>query len=261
MPEFPQLPIITPDPPRLTAREKYGNLFYLGILGLVISILVVVQFGVGFYLTRHLWSAFYSLNDSRKPEADRIKAAWLIAHSDSANDVQRLDSAFQRSLPPLARYILAEGLTSDAIRVDPKAYALMTAKSEGWPDWLRLMVARPLAYGAGEGYQIPWEPLEELRKSTDPALSLLATYTRAVMTPGDPPSARTLESEASKPGPFQPFAEMLSISLKLEGEARTRKLDEATRWLRSHHPQARELWNGWVDENGVLKQQPPGQAH
>ena len=38
---------------------------------------------------------------------------------------------------------------------DPRAYALTVALSQDWPDWLRLVLSRRLAYGATRGYAIP----------------------------------------------------------------------------------------------------------
>jgi hypothetical protein len=249
---FPELPIVTPDPPRLTLAEKYGGLYYLGLIGLIVVVMLVSIFGYGIWVTRDLWSAVIVLANAGRPEADRVKAAWVIARHPAANDRQRSDLAFQKPFPPLARYIVAEGLTSEAIRADPKGYAVMVAKSEGWPDWLRLLMIRPMAYGVGEGYRIAWEPLDLLRQHPDPAIALWATYTRAVNPPGDSSAAQALGQSAMKEGPFQPLAVLLHDALNAEGETRTRKLDEATAWIRVHHPEAEKLWKGWEERDGKL---------
>ena len=249
---FPELPVIDPGPPRLTLREKYGGLFYAGVAGLALSLGLVTNFAVELWRSRALWSAIYVLHEARRPDADRIRAAWVAAHHPSINDRQRSDIALRKDLPPLARYVMAEALTSEAIRSDPKAYAVMVARSEGWPDWLRLLMARPMAYGVGEGYRIAWEPLDELRGRADPAIALWATYTRAVMAPGDAPAARSLAESADRPGPFQPLAALLHAAAQADGEARVRKLDDATRWLRAHHPEAREIWAGWSEDGDRL---------
>ncbi|WP_435016089.1 hypothetical protein TA3x_003649 [Tundrisphaera sp. TA3] len=249
---FPSLPIITPDPPRKTMAQKYGGLYYLGIAGLVISLLLVAGFAYGLYTTRGLWVAIYVLSDPNRPEAERTLAAWSLAHDPSMNDRIRSDLALHKDLPTLARYVIAEGLTSEAIRTDPRAYALMVAKSEGWPDWLRLLMARPMAYGAGEGYRIAWEPLDQLREHTDPAIALWATYTRAVMGAGDAPAAKALAEAAKADTPTRGLAALLDAAARSDGDARIAKLDEATRWLRSHHPEAAALWKGWEERNGDL---------
>jgi hypothetical protein len=249
---FPELPIVTPDPPRLTLAEKYGGLYYAGIIGLAISLVLVGNFGYGLWASRDLWYSIYVLGDPSRPEPDRIKAAWAVSRHPAANDLQRTELAFRKALPPLARYLAAEGMTPEAIRNDPNGFALMVAKSEGWPDWLRLLMMRPMAYGVGEGYRIAWEPLDLLRGNPDPAVSLWATYTRAVMPPGDPSAARSLEQSAAKEGPFQPLAALLESASKAEGEARTRKLDEATAWIRDHHPESAKLWKGWKERDGKL---------
>jgi hypothetical protein len=249
---FPELPILTPDPPRTSLREKYGNLYYLAIAGLAVTLSVLGRFAYGLWATRDVWTAVYVLHEPTRPDLERIQAAWVLARSPSANDRQRVDIALRKEVPPLARYLVAEGLTSEAIRADPKGYALMVAKSEGWPDWLRLLMARPMAYGAGEGYRIAWEPLDLLRENPDPAIALWATYTRAVMAPGDPSAARALAEAASKEGTFRPLATLLDGAARAEGAARVRKLDEATAWLRTHHPEAKTLWGGWEERGGKL---------
>jgi hypothetical protein len=258
---FPELPIITPDPPRLTLAEKYGGLYYMGLIGLAILVMLVALFGYGIWATRDLWGAIIVLGNPGRPEADRIKAAWVVARHPSANDRQRSDLALQKPFPPLARYVVAEGLTSESIRADPKGYAVMVAKSEGWPDWLRLLMVRPMAFGVGEGYRIPWEPLDLLRANPDPAIALWATYTRAVNPPGDASAAQSLGESVSKAGPFQQLAVLLHDASKAEGAARVRKLDEATAWLRKHHPESAKLWKNWEERDGKLVEtstSPPG---
>src|SRR5258708_2484140 len=145
--KFPELPVITPDPPRLSNQEKYGSLYYLGIAGLVLTIAMVLNFAYGLWTTRDYWMAIGVMNRADRPEPERIRAAWTVSRHPTANDRNRSDFALLKTLPDLARYVLAEGMTSEAIRNDPKGYALMVAKSEGWPDWLRLLMARPMAYG------------------------------------------------------------------------------------------------------------------
>lgn len=249
---FPQLPVVTPAPPRLTLQEKYGGLYYLGIAGLVFSIGLVGKFAYDIWVTRDFWTAIATLHDEKRSEPERIRAAWAVARHPTANDRQRFDIAVRKDLPRLARYVIAEGLTSEAIRADPKGYALMVARSEGWPDWLRLLMARPMAYGVGEGYRIAWEPLDLLREHKDPAIALWATYTRAAMPPGDSPAARALEAATAGPGPFQPLAALLDAAAKADGQIRLKKLDEATAWVRTHHPEALEVWSGWAEKDGQL---------
>lgn len=256
---FPPLPIVTPDPPpgRKGLREKYGALYYLGIAGLAITLLVVGTFAYGVWGARSLFVAVYVLNDPTRPDPERTLAAWHLAHDPASNDQLRTDQGFRKDRPDLARYVLLESLTSGAIRSDTKAYALMVAWSEGWPGWFRLLMVRPMAYGAGEGYRIPWEPLDELRRSPDRATALWAAYARAVMGLGDEAAAKQLADAAKAEGPSRELAALLEAAVTLQGDDRTRKLDEATRWLRTHHPLARELWRGWEVRDGQLVQVAP----
>lgn len=249
---FPELPIVTPDPPRMSLQEKYGNLYYLSIAGLFISFALVSVFVYGLWATRDYWVAVYVMDDPKRPEAERIKAAWVVAQHPTTNERHRVNFALRKDLPPLARYVIAERLTSEAIRSDPKGYAQMVARSEGWHDWLRLLLVRPMAYGVGEGYRIAWEPIDLLRQNPDAAVALWATYTRAVMAPGDASAVEALEREAKKEGPFQSLAVLLDAAARAEGEPRVRKLDEATTWLRTHHPEASKIWEGWSERDGRL---------
>jgi hypothetical protein len=253
---FPELPIVTPDPPRATLREKYGGLYYLGVGGLVFATFLVLTFVVGVWITRELWLGVLVLHDTTKPEAERIQAAWTVAHHEATNDRQRIDIALRKELPDLARYIVAEAMTSESIQADPKAYAVMVANSEGWPPWLRLALIQPMAYGVGEGYRIAWEPLDKLRANPDPSTSLWATYTRAVMGPGDAPARDVLVQAAQKDGPARDLARLLEAAAASEGDARVARLDEATRWLRTHQPEVAPLWKGWEVVEGKLARAP-----
>ena len=254
--KVPELPVITPDSPKASLREKYGALYYLGIAGLAVTVALVSTFAYGVWVLRDIWWAVYTLHHEGKPEEERIRAAWAIARHPSAIDQQKYDIALRKDLPKLARYVIAEGLTSQAIQADPKGYALMVAKSEGWPDWLRLLMARPMAYAVGEGYRIPWEPLDLLRENRDPVIALWATYTRAAMEPGDPPALRALEQAAGRGDRYSPLAALLVSAAKSEGKDRLAKLDEATAWLRTHHPEAVEIWKGWAVKDGQLVEIP-----
>jgi hypothetical protein len=253
-PRFPDLPILNPRdvpaaataPPR-SQREKYGGLFYLGIAGLVVLIALVAWFGHGLWSNRDIWADVYVLNDASRPEADRLDAALWLARNPRLDDGPRLEMALRKDLPPLARYLLAESVSTELVAHDPRSYALTVARSEGWPDWLRLVLSRRLAYGAGRGYDVPREALEELKRHADPMIGVWATYSLAVLPHGDPDPVTTAELEraAQGEGPTGDLAALLRPGLAATGEERELQLDEATGWLRRHHPQAAEIWRGW----------------
>jgi hypothetical protein len=129
---------------------------------------------------------------------------------------------------------------------DPRGYALVVSRSPGWPDWLRLVLSRRLAYGASRGYDIPREVLDELKRHPDPMTGLWAVYALAVVSrPGpDPEMTAELEKAASAPGPEGELAALLLAALRAPQEEREHRLDEATLWLRRHHPQAVKIWQG-----------------
>jgi hypothetical protein len=100
---------------------------------------------------------------------------------------------------------------------------------------------------------VPAAPLRELRDQTpDPATRLWADFTLAASTPADPAAAAALDAAARGDGADQPLARQLGEALHAEGAERTRRLDEATRWLRTHHPEAARIWAGWRIEGDRL---------
>src|SRR5258708_14408164 len=103
-PTFPQLPIVTLDPPpKLSQTEKYGGLFYLGITGLVVVVGLVGWFAWSAWLLRDVWTNIYVLHDEKKPEVDRIRAAYALSRDTRVDPQHRWDLALLRPLPPLAR--------------------------------------------------------------------------------------------------------------------------------------------------------------
>jgi hypothetical protein len=250
-PRFPDLPILNagggvPSAPR-GQREKYGALLYLGIAGLVFLIVLVGWFGYGVWSHRDLWAEVYTLHDPGRSEVERIEAADRLRRNPRLADRQKMEISLRRGLPELARYLLAEAVSTEAVARDPRAYAMAVARSPGWPDWLRLLLARRLAYGAARGYDVPPEALDELRQHPDPMIGLWATYALAARPrPGpDPERAAELETAAGAAGPEGELATMLLDALRAPPADRERHLDEATSWLRSHHPQAAQIWQGW----------------
>ena len=253
-PRFPELPILNPgevpapaESPARGQREKYGALFYLGISGLVLLVFLIAWFGYGLWTNRDIWSDVYVLNDSKTPEGDRLEAALRLSLNPRLDDGARMEMALRKDLPPVGRYLLAESVSTDLVAHDPRSYSLTVARSESWPDWLRLLLECNLAFGAGRGYAIPRQALDELRRHPDPMIAEWATYSLAVLSRGGPDSALAaeLETSAHAPGPSGELATRLLAALRATGADRERQLDEATFWLRRHHPQAAEIWQGW----------------
>lgn len=255
---FPSLPIVTPDAPRRSEREKYGGLFYLGAVGLVILGILVGWFAWEAWLLQDVWTHIYVLHDSHRTEAERVQAAFALSRDPRVNQRQRWDICLRTPLPTLARYIMAESLTAEAASADPRAYAMTVARSPGWPGWLRLLLTRPLAYAAAEGQAIPVAPLRELReRDDDPAIGLWASFALAASPSADHAAAAALSAAAGREGPDRVLAQLLLDALRAEGARREQRLDEATRWLRTHHPEAARLWSGWRVEGERLV---PGSA-
>jgi hypothetical protein len=260
--QFPTLPIVTPDPPRLSEREKYGGLFTLGAIGLVVLLMLVGWFAWGAWSLRAVWSNIYTLHDGHRPEVERIQAAYALSRDPRVTPRQYWDMCLRKPLPELARYVLAEALTAEAATADPRGYALTVARSPGWPGWLRLLLTRPMAYAAAQGEVVSAGPLRELRDThDDPAIGLWANFALAASTPGDREAANALVTASQRDGPNQALAQRLLAALRADGPDRTRRLDEATLWLRTHHPEAARVWAGWRIEEGRLVPEPAPKLH
>ena len=249
---FPELPILnlgaptsTPAPAR-TQREKYGGLFYLGIAGLLLLLVLIGWFGYGLWSNRDIWADLYVLSDRTRTEAERIEAAFRLGENPRFSDEQKMELSLRKDFPDLARYLLAESVLTELVVRDPRSYAMVVAHSEGWPDWLRLLLSRRLAYGAGRGYDIPHEPLEELKRHSDPMIGLWATYALAVLPRSgtDPAMLAELEETTHSADAREELAIRLVGAIRSQRERETR-LDEATIWLRRHHAQAAKIWQGW----------------
>jgi hypothetical protein len=249
---FPELPILnlgvsTPAlAPARSQREKYGGLFYLGIAGLLLLISLIGWFGYGLWINRDIWADVYALNDVSRSEADRVEVAFRLGRNPRLADEQKLELSLRRDLPDLARYLLAESVSTELVARDPRNYAMVVTRSPGWPDWLRLLLSRRLAYGAGRGYDIPREPLEELKRHPDPMIGLWATYALAVLpqSGADPAMRAELEETTHSADARGQLAIRLVGAIRAERE-REGRLDEATIWLHRHHPQAAKIWQGW----------------
>src|SRR5271165_2205268 len=228
---FPQLPIIVVDPPPQpprTERDKYGGLFYLGIAGLAVVALMIAWFAFSVWRLRGVWADVYALHDTRRSLAQRTESARRLTQDPRVNDIQLMEICLRRDLPDQARYLLAEAVSTDAVASDPRAFALTVALSPDWPDWLRLVLSRRLAYGATRGYAIPEVALDELAKNSDPMISLWANYSLSVM-PGSKPAAAKLLEAANDPGDNGKLAAMLLAAKNAPPSDRERYLDEATR--------------------------------
>jgi hypothetical protein len=244
---FPKLPIIVIDPPPQqqpprTARDKYGGLLYLGVAGLIVLALMIVWFAYSAWQLRDVWSQVYALHDSKRSDAVRIQSALKLSRDPRVSDRQLMEICLRRDLPDQARYLLAEAVSTEAVASDPRAYALTVALSQDWPDWLRLVLSRRLAYGATRGYAIPEVALDELARNSDPMIRLWAEYSLAVIPGLKTGAAAKLEATARTIDENGKLAAMLLAAKNAPPEERERRLDEATLWLRHHHPQAAKIW-------------------
>ncbi len=197
----------------------------------------------------------YRLHDATRPEAERVQTAFRLIQNSGLNDSQLMQMCLERDLPDLARYLLAEAVSTDAVAADPRSFVLTVSRSPDWPDWLRLLLTRRLAYGAGRGYAIPRDPLEDLARHADPMISLWATYALTELADPDPRWLAELEKAARDKGVRAELAGSLLASLRAPETEREPTLDRATVWMRHQHPQAAKIWRGWDVKNGRLVQE------
>jgi hypothetical protein len=256
-PKFPTLPIVTPDAPRRTPRDKYGALFYLGITGLVVLCALVGWFGYRIWSLRHVWSNIYVLHDAEKPEEARLQAAYALSRDPRVEQGQLWEMSLRRGLPDLARYVLGEGIGADLVAEDPWDYASAVALSRDWPGWLRLVLVRPLAYATTKGHDVSREMLGELCRQDDPVIRLWALYALAVESRPDPQTVVEIERVAQTEGPNRELAQLLLSAVRADEAGRLAILDQATVWLRSHHREASRLWQGWTVRDQTLVRLPP----
>jgi hypothetical protein len=258
---FPKLPILSPaeiPPPGQrgeTARsqfEKYGGLFYLGIAGLAVLAVLVGWFAFRLWNLRDVWTEVYVLHDPAHSELDRVRAAFRLAQDPRVNDAQRMEMSLKRDAPDLARYLLAESVSTDAVAHDPRSFALTVARSPDWPDWLRLLLTRQLAYGSARGYAIPREALTELASHSDPMIGLWADCGLTLLPQSDPKAAGAIEQAEVVPGPTADLAALLRAATAAPPPEREGRLNDASLWLRHHHPQSAKIWQGWKIADGQI---------
>jgi hypothetical protein len=263
---FPKLPIVTPDPPAPPARaglQKYGGLLHLGLIGLSILVALMAWFAIQVWQMRDVWANIYILHNPARSEADRIQAAFALSRDSRVNDAQLMQMCLERDLPDLARYLLAEAVRTDAVVRDPRGYTLSAVRSPEWPEWLRLLLGRRIAYGTGRGlrrqkdsareaFAIPSDSLEELARHPDPMIVLWADYAMATGPDAADDAVARLKKAARGADERAELAKMLVAALDGSPSEREDRLDQATIWMRHHHPQAAKIWQGYVVQAGKL---------
>jgi|GEM_PF-1295206 len=237
-------------PSSRTAREKYGVLFWLGSAGLMGVILWVGWFAWNVWSMRDVWRDVFVLFDERSALVERIQAGDRLANDPRVTPAQIWEFVFRKELPTLARWRLAERLGAEAVRGDPRGFALATARSPNWPDWLRAQFARALAEAAVQGVTLSEVGLEEMTDHPDPvtrAFTLVALATRRGADATAQANARDQLHRLAADQPFLTrFVDCLRIVLEQpDRDRRLQALEDAKLWMRRGHPDFASIWEGW----------------
>lgn len=237
MSKYPDLPIISVEPPR-RETQKYGSFFYLALAGLVVLILLVTWFVVGLWSNRSVWSEVYRLYDRRQSEAERVNAARKLALDPKVSQADRLRMGQDPALPEPARYLMLENLDSEVLEGNARGYGRAVASWSGGPEWTWPLVVRPLALAALEGSRLSEDSLKTLADAKDPFVRGWADFALAVSSRGsDTDAIERLKAAADSGTDVAPFAAALLDASKAElGADRRRGFDRATEALRQRHP-------------------------
>lgn len=244
--EFPKLTILNDLPERtearLTTAQKYGSLFWLGVSGLVVTVLLVGWFGTQLWAMRDIWRAIYVLHEESMPVAQRLQAAEFLASDPRVEPGQVQPMIFRKTLPDKARYLLAERL-DEALSAKDASQMLKLLGTTGPtspPNWLRGHLARLAAVTVRADGRFPSGLFEQLMIDEDPVVANWAAYalTRARDEEVKALGAKQLETW-SKAG--SALSAALLTASQATGEARTVVLKDALKAMRQATPQNREI--------------------
>lgn len=235
-PNLPPLIVLgsDPPPPRRSSTSRYGLLYPLGILGLVVLIGWVGWFAYRAWTMRDVWRAVAILHDPARPIDDRLASARFLADDPRVTEDQIEPMVFGPDLPIRARMILADGLVRPSVlhhrsprRID---------RFEIIPLPLRLALLMRMAEAAEPDVPWPATPLERMGvRGGDESTRVLSLYCRSAAF-GSAQAASELQEAADGEASGEGLASILSAALESDDESRRKRLDQATRWLNQHHP-------------------------
>lgn len=231
--DFPKLNILPesaqpPELPRLSTRQKYGSLFWLGISGLVFSIILVSWFVMNLWLMREVWREIYVLHNESLPESRRIEAASQLARLPRVEPSQLQPMIFRRYLPVKARIIIAESLKSpDSVATGREMLRLLFTQGATSPEpWLRRHLARLAATGLPIDKMDTADLFEKLLNDSDPVVADWSAYAlfRSDVTKRKESGRKWLESRLA----HDPVAEALALAISSDDLSRRIALEQAT---------------------------------
>ena len=110
---------------------------------------------------------------------------YRLSRDPRVNDDQRMEICLRRDVPDLARYLLAEAVSTDAVAHDPRSFCAgggaqrRLARLAAASCWRGGWRTGPLA-----AYAIPREALDELAQHADPMIGLWANSALALLAAG-----------------------------------------------------------------------------
>ena len=244
--EFPNLTILNDLPERtearLTTAQKYGSLFWLGISGLVVTVLLVAWFGTQLWAMRDVWRAIYVLHEESMPVAQRLQAAELLASDPRLEPTQIQPMIFRKTLPDKARYLLAERL-DQALSVKDASQMLKLLGTTGPtspPNWLRGHLARLAAVSVRADGRFPAGLFEQLMIDEDPVVANWAAFA-LTRSPNDEVNILGRENLEKWSQAGSPLSAALLTASHSSDLARTVALQEAIKAMRQATQQNREI--------------------
>lgn len=244
--EFPKLTILNDLPERTEARlstaQKYGSLFWLGVSGLVVTVLLFGWFGTQLWSMRDVWRAIYVLHEESLPVAQRLEAAEFLARDPRVEPGQIQPMTFRKSLPDKARYLLAERLDKALTAKDAAQMLklLGTTGPNSPPNWLRGHLARLAAVSVRADSRFPAGLFEQLMLDDDPVVANWAAFALT-----RPANDEVNVLGRGKLGQWSQAGSALSSALltasQASGVAQTMALHQAVQAMRQATPQNQEI--------------------
>lgn len=237
-PKLPPLVILPPSAapppaPKRGSRARYGLLFPLGIVGLVLLVGWVGWFAYRAWALRDVWQAIAIVHDPAQPMDRRLASARFLANDSRATEDQLEPMVFESRLPMRLRVVLADGLARPADL--PNRLPRRMDRYDTIPLAIRLTLLMRMAEAAEP--EVRWQatPLERMGvMGGDQSVQALSLYCRAAAF-GNAQAASELQAIAETDASENGLASILAAALQSDTNGRVEQLRRAARRLDQTH--------------------------